>query len=144
MDGKPTKTKAQDDAYTTTSTHPVDSDGVPLDSLPRARSNEIAPARSSSRSETGEINYKHVDGIGEQHGATKLEKDSFSFVGVVSLAVSCINSWVVLVTALSAGLTSGGPTASESDALETFALENGPEKRQKSHKSRDKPSRKGG
>ena len=43
----------------------------------------------------------------------KLEKDSFSFIGVVSLAVSCINSWVVLVTALGAGLTSGGPTASK-------------------------------
>jgi len=31
-----------------------------------------------------------------------------------SLGVSCINSWVVLMLALGAGLTSGGPTASRS------------------------------
>jgi hypothetical protein len=43
----------------------------------------------------------------------RLNKDSFSFAGVVSLGVSCINSWVVLMLALGAGLTSGGPTASK-------------------------------
>ena len=44
----------------------------------------------------------------------RLNKDSFSFIGVVSLGVSCINSWVVLVLALGAGLSSGGPTTSKS------------------------------
>jgi len=47
----------------------------------------------------------------------RLNKDSFSFAGVVSLGVSCINSWVVLMLALGAGLTSGGPTASKSSQV---------------------------
>lgn len=42
-----------------------------------------------------------------------LEQDTFSFSGVVCLGVSVINSWVVLVLGLGAGLTSGGSTASE-------------------------------
>ncbi|OCF39128.1 hypothetical protein I317_07069 [Kwoniella heveanensis CBS 569] len=40
-----------------------------------------------------------------------LDKHAFNFWSVFSLAFSCINSWVVLVLGLSAGLTSGGPTA---------------------------------
>jgi hypothetical protein len=74
-------------------------------------------ARPPSELEKSEGNMKvaHADGLQEvpeelQH----LNKDSFSFAGVVSLGVSCINSWVVLVLALGAGLTSGGPTASMS------------------------------
>jgi hypothetical protein len=112
IDGSKTKT----DAYTTTTTHAVHSrDATPTVAQRVTRDGEISPVRSHS--DAGEINYKHVDGVGEQHGSTKLEKDSFSFVGVVSLAVSCINSWVVLVTALAAGLSSGGPTASACSAL---------------------------
>ena len=91
---------------TTTSTRivPISNEGESNDDL------DITRMASLSGSQ---VQYKHVDGVGAQVGETKLEKDSFSFIGVVSLAVSCINSWVVLVTALAAGLTSGGPTASE-------------------------------
>ncbi|WVR04218.1 hypothetical protein IAU60_001218 [Kwoniella sp. DSM 27419] len=40
-----------------------------------------------------------------------LDKHAFGFWSVFSLAFSCINSWVVLILGLTAGLTSGGPTA---------------------------------
>ena len=81
---------------------------------------EPAPApvpvvRQASEVEKSEANFKFApaDGLQEvPEELQKLNKDSFSFAGVVSLGVSCINSWVVLVLALGAGLTSGGPTAS--------------------------------
>jgi hypothetical protein len=53
----------------------------------------------------------HAGGL--QAGDVALAEESFSFGGVVCLGVSCINSWVVLVLGLGAGLTSGGSTASE-------------------------------
>lgn len=63
----------------------------------------------------------HADGLQEvPEELQRLNKDSFSFAGVVSLGVSCINSWVVLVLALGAGLTSGGPTTSESQYSPAF------------------------
>lgn len=43
-----------------------------------------------------------------------LDTHAFTFLDVFSLAFSCINSWVVLVVGLGAGLVSGGPTARES------------------------------
>ena len=74
-----------------------------------------AVARPPSEMEKTEANWKvaPADGLQEvPEELQRLNKDSFSFAGVVSLGVSCINSWVVLVLALGAGLTSGGPTAS--------------------------------
>jgi hypothetical protein len=73
------------------------------------------PARPEFELEKASANMKvaPADGLQEvPEELQKLNKDSFSFAGVVSLGVSCINSWVVLVLALGAGLTSGGPTAS--------------------------------
>lgn len=75
------------------------------------------PVREPSELEKSVANMKvtHADGLQEvPEELQKLNKDSFSFAGVVSLGVSCINSWVVLVLALGAGLTSGGPTTSKS------------------------------
>lgn len=73
--------------------------------------------RPASEMEKASANMKvaPADGLQEvPEELQRLNKDSFSFTGVVSLGVSCINSWVVLVLALGAGLTSGGPTASRS------------------------------
>jgi hypothetical protein len=50
-------------------------------------------------------------------GQQILVKNSFTFINVFSLAFSCINSWVVLVVGLGAGLSSGGPTACEYDGV---------------------------
>lgn len=75
--------------------------------------------------EKTEANWKiaPADGLQEvPEELQKLNKDSFSFAGVVSLGVSCINSWVVLVLALGAGLTSGGPTASKSYQSHTRSI----------------------
>lgn len=75
----------------------------------------VPVVRQASEVEKSEANFKFApaDGLQEvPEELQKLNKDSFSFAGVVSLGVSCINSWVVLVLALGAGLTSGGPTAS--------------------------------
>ena len=47
--------------------------------------------------------------------AHDLEKNGFSMFSAVSLGVCVINSWVTLLVALGAGLTSGGPTASRSE-----------------------------
>jgi hypothetical protein len=88
----------------------------------------IDPAQSQpidAEMEKTEANWKvaPADGLHEvPEELQKLNKDSFSFAGVVSLGVSCINSWVVLVLALGAGLTSGGPTASTPDfyAINTY------------------------
>jgi hypothetical protein len=77
----------------------------------------IGPAVKQPDQEKTEGDWKVVpaDGLQEvPEELQKLNKDSFSFAGVVSLGVSCINSWVVLMLAFGAGLTSGGPTASKS------------------------------
>ncbi|WVR09268.1 hypothetical protein IAU60_006333 [Kwoniella sp. DSM 27419] len=49
--------------------------------------------------------------VHEAHATRPLDKDTFSFINVFSLAFSCINSWVALVAGLGAVLNSGGPTA---------------------------------
>lgn len=74
------------------------------------------PTLAESELEKSFMKAVAVDGLQEVPvELQRLNKDSFSFVGVVSLGVSCINSWVVLVLALGAGLSSGGPTTSESN-----------------------------
>ena len=42
---------------------------------------------------------------------TGVEKDNFTLFGAFGLAFSVINSWVVLVVGLGAGLVAGGPSA---------------------------------
>ncbi|WVQ78062.1 hypothetical protein IAT38_000143 [Cryptococcus sp. DSM 104549] len=69
------------------------------------------PTTTSGGLQVQELPLDHSQQQAAQTSGEQLDKHAFSFLSVFSLAFSCINSWVVLVVGLSAGLISGGPTA---------------------------------
>jgi hypothetical protein len=86
-----------------------------MSEISKMKTTEPAVIQTDQEKTEGDWKVVPADGLQEvPEELQKLNKDSFSFAGVVSLGVSCINSWVVLMLALGAGLTSGGPTASKS------------------------------